>query len=86
VKKFGPPKYDSKQIDDMVERNFQRRMKDGKITGMNLSYQKVELRTDIEHLSKKIADSKDPKFRQQAELDLRELKKRLVMIIEALRL
>ena len=51
LRKFGPPKYDYKKIEEMVNKNFERKMKDGRLQGTNLTYQKVELQNDIAYLN-----------------------------------
>ena len=48
IKKYGPPTYTEEEIEEMVAKRFERRIKEGCLEGMNLPYMKVELISDIE--------------------------------------
>lgn len=58
IKKFGTPKYTDQQLEQMKEKNLERRIKEGKIGGVNLTYLKVELQTEIALLERKMKDTK----------------------------
>jgi hypothetical protein len=47
----------------MINKRFERRLKEGKLQGFNLSYQKVDLQSDIGHLNKMINDTNDPEIK-----------------------
>ena len=85
IKKHGPPRYNSEQLDEMINKRLDRGMKNGKMAA-NLSYQKVELKSDIGHLAKIIADAKDHKTREEASHQILVLESKLSKVMEALRL
>ena len=51
----------------MIQKRFDRRMKQGSLGGLNLSYQKVELQSDIGHITLLLKEAKDDKSKADCE-------------------
>jgi hypothetical protein len=57
----------------MINKRFERRLKEGKLQGFNLSYQKVELQSDIGHLTKMINDTTDSEIKKRCQKAIKDL-------------
>ena len=69
----------------MVAARFDKKMKQGKISGFNLSFEKVDLTSSIGYLAQQLAKTTDPHLRSEYHHSLAALKAKLEKVEEALR-
>lgn len=79
VKRHGPPKYSHQEVEEMITKRQDKGIKSGKMA-VNLSYMKVEIKSDIGHLEKILADTKDHKTRVDATQQKERLERKLQVI------
>jgi ribosome biogenesis GTPase A len=64
VRLFGY-KYTDQHLEEMFSKNFERRIKENRLNGMNLTHMKRELELNIGFLDGQLAEAKDSKAREE---------------------
>jgi len=76
----GRPKYDDKRVEELFNKRFETRIKEGSLAGMNLTHKKAELQSDIGHLERRLVSVTDSKTRDECNFVIADLNRKLSKI------